>query len=151
MPPYGYFPQPYVQVPWYPQAQVPLPTPGSAPPTLNPAHPTLSPALPVPKKQVKASDCPKIATWLNYCDNHPDRCGEAFTLYAPKFEEEGWRHIHQLTGDCISVEKLSDWLGIGKGTADLLIRYVEEDMELIRAGTFTMELADEAAIERAYD
>ena len=42
----------------------------------------------------------------------------------------------------MSVEKLSDWLNIGKGTADLIIQYAEEDMELIKAGMFSMELAD---------
>jgi hypothetical protein len=40
------------------------------------------------------------------------------------------------------VEKLSNWLNIGKGTADLLIEFAEEDMELIKAGTFSMALAD---------
>ena len=37
---------------------------------------------------------------------------------------------------------LSNWLAIGKGTADLLIQYAGEDMELVKAGTFSMELAD---------
>lgn len=40
------------------------------------------------------------------------------------------------------MERLSDWLDIGKGTADLLIQYAEEDMELMKAGTFSMEVAD---------
>ena len=42
----------------------------------------------------------------------------------------------------MSVEKLSDWLSIGKGTADLLIQYAEEDMGLVNAGTFSMVLGD---------
>ena len=40
----------------------------------------------------------------------------------------------------MSVEKLSDWLGIGRGTADLIIQYAEEDMELLKANKFSMVL-----------
>ena len=58
------------------------------------------------------------------------------------FNVEGYRFIHQLTGPHTLVEKLSAWLNIGKGTADLLIWYAEEDVALIKAGTFTMVLAD---------
>jgi len=32
---------------------------------------------------------------------------------------------------------------IGKGTADLLIRYAEEDVELLKSGTFTMTSSDD--------
>jgi hypothetical protein len=56
-------------------------------------------------------------------------------------------HRHQLTGDWITVEKLLDWLNIGKGMADLLIRYAEEDVELVKAGAFMMVLADGEALE----
>ena len=42
----------------------------------------------------------------------------------------------------MSMEKLSSWLNIGKGTADLLIQYAEEDMMLLKAGNFSMELTD---------
>lgn len=41
------------------------------------------------------------------------------------------------------VEKLAEWVGIGRGTVDLLIRYTEEDTELVRAGRF-MLLSDGA-------
>ena len=40
--------------------------------------------------------------------------------------------INQLTRNHISVEKLSTWLNIGKGTANLLIQYAKEDMELLQ-------------------
>ena len=40
----------------------------------------------------------------------------------------------------MSVENLSNWLGIGKGIADLIIRYAEEDMILVEDGNFTMDL-----------
>jgi endonuclease III-like uncharacterized protein len=39
----------------------------------------------------------------------------------------------------MTVENLSNWLGIGKGTADLIIQYAEEDMALVRDGKFTMK------------
>jgi hypothetical protein len=65
-----------------------------------------------------------------HCDWHPACSGENLIELLPKFEMEGYRRIHQLTGTCISVEKLSDWIGIGKGTADLLIRYAEETLHL---------------------
>jgi len=39
----------------------------------------------------------------------------------------------------MSVENLSNWIEIGKGTADLIIQYAEEDMALVRDGKFTME------------
>jgi hypothetical protein len=83
-----------------------------------------------------------IPAWLTYCDQHPQRRGEDFSSHASKFDKEGYRRIHQLTGDRITVEKLSDWLSIGKGIADLLIRYAEEDVELVKAGTFSMVFAD---------
>src|SRR6266481_7094615 len=70
---------------------------------------------------------PKISEWLEYCDQHPECCGENLSDHGWKFDKEGYRHIHQLTGDRVTVEKLSEWLMISKGTADLLIRYAEED------------------------
>ena len=39
----------------------------------------------------------------------------------------------------MSVENLSSWLHIGKGTADLIIQYTEEDMALVRDGKFAMD------------
>ena len=41
----------------------------------------------------------------------------------------------------MSVVDLSTWLEIGKGTADLIIQYVDEDMNLVRNGMFRMEHA----------
>jgi len=79
-----------------------------------------------------------IADWLALCDNHPQRSGENFGCLATKFDEEGFRRLHQLTGDRITVEKLLEWLGIGKGTADLILGYAEEDVAAIRAGSFQM-------------
>jgi hypothetical protein len=100
------------------------------------------PPQPVPTKGPQQLEIPKIGAWLMYCDRHPDRRGEDFSEHMGKFDQEGYRRINQLTRDRMSVEKLSDWLKIGKGTADLIIQYAEEDMELVKAGTFSMELAD---------
>jgi hypothetical protein len=110
------------------------------------APPVANYALPVPPVAAPAArtEYPKITAWLAYCDRHPDRSGENFSAHAQNFDLEGYRRIHQLTGDRISVEKLSAWLGIGKGTADLLIGYAEEDVALIKAGTpVLVTLADE--------
>ena len=53
------------------------------------------------------------------------------------------RRINQLTGPRMTVEKLSEWLSIGVGTADLLIQYAEEDVVLIKNGLFSMKLENE--------
>ena len=122
---------------WYPQP---------APLNLNPAILAAIPAAihmgNPPQPALPKTEVPKIRAWLDYCDRHPDRQGEHFGAHGRKFDEEGYRRINQLTGERISVEKLSNWLGIGKGTADLLIQYAGEDMKLVEAGTFSMELAD---------
>jgi hypothetical protein len=40
----------------------------------------------------------------------------------------------------MTVENLSNWFGIGKGIADLIIQYAEEDMASVADGNFTMGL-----------
>jgi hypothetical protein len=86
---------------------------------------------------------PNIADWLNYCDSHPDRAGEDFKTHIVAFDRHGYRRMNQLIGPRMTVEKLSDWLSIGVGTADLLIQYAEEDVALIKNGLFSMKLANE--------
>ena len=81
---------------------------------------------------------------MEYCDKHPERGGENFSEFAEKFDQQGYRRINQLVGTHILVEKLSDWLYIGKGTADLIIQHAEEDMELVNAGTFLMVFPGES-------
>ena len=53
---------------------------------------------------------------------------------------QGYQTIDQLTGPQMSVENLLNWLEIGKGTADLIIQYAEEDMVLVSNGKFIMDL-----------
>ena len=71
-----------------------------------------------PQRQVRG---PKISAWLPYCDRLPGRDGEDFSALADKFATQGYQTINQLTGTRMSVKNLLDWLGIGKGTADLII------------------------------
>ena len=92
----------------------------------------------VPPMQPVNVNYPMISEWLVLCDNHPQRSGENFSDLVPKFAQEGFRRLQQLTGDRITVEKLSEWLSIGKGTADLILRYAEEDIAAIHAGAFQM-------------
>ena len=74
-------------------------------------------------------------------------CGENLSDHEWKFDRDGYRCIHQLAGDRMTVKKLSDWLMIGKGTADLIIHYTEEDMELVKAGTFMMVWGDDGVFK----
>ena len=126
--PYGYYPPPTSYFnPWA--------GPAGFPPHAAPAAPVQQPT--VPQKHIRG---PRILPWLQYCDHIPGREGEKFSALADKFENEGYQTIDQLTGSRMSVENLSNWFGIGKGTADLIIQYVEEDMALMRNGYFMMDL-----------
>jgi hypothetical protein len=81
---------------------------------------------------------PMIAEWLVYCDNHLQHSGGDFTSLVPKFNQEGFQHLDQLTGERITAGLLSEWLNISKGVADRLIRYAGKDIAAIHAGTFQM-------------
>jgi hypothetical protein len=105
----------------------------------QPSGPQVPQANPtVPLRHVRG---PRIFDWLEYCDRVPGRDGEFFFGLADKFDKQGYRTIDQLTSSRMTVENLSNWLEIGKGTADLIIQYAEEDMVLVRDGKFTMEPA----------
>ena len=132
---YSFYPPPYpMPHAWYSQ-------PGPPPPNMDPRPPGIHPGSHPQRVLV-----PKISPWLEYCDRHPDRQGENFIVHAGTFDEEGYRRINQLS-DRMSVEELSKLLAVGKGTADLLIQYAKEDMELVKVGTFSMELADSWNVE----
>lgn len=137
--PYGVYPPlapphfPYYNLPnpmQWPGATLP-PQPGAQAPV-----PQLNPT--VPRKHTRG---PRITPWLEYCDRLPGREGENFSVLAPKFDKEGYRTIDQLTASSrMSVENLSNWFGIGKGIADLIIQYAEEDMTQVEDGNFTMDI-----------
>src|SRR6266550_2056111 len=74
-----------------------------------------------------------ITKWLSYCDQHAHQGGQNLSRYAVAFDAEGFVTIDQLVGPHINIEKLSEWLGIRKGTADLILRYTETDIGLVKA------------------
>jgi len=80
--------------------------------------------------------CPNITEWLRYCDKHPQPSGDDLSAHIPKFEDQGYRQIDQITR--ATIEQLSDWLNIGKGIADLMISYAREDVRLLNEGRFSM-------------
>jgi hypothetical protein len=101
------------------------------------SHPSGSQQNPIaPPRLVRG---PAISAWLQYCDRHPSHQGENFAFLANKFGEQGYQTMDQLTRSRISVENLSGWLSIGKGTADYIIQYADEDMALVRDGKFMMD------------
>ena len=128
---------PGLSMPAPPGLSMPVPHGFSMPPhgNLTPAVPQAAPTVPV--------KFPNIADWIGYCDQRPDRSGANLSTLIPKFQEQGFRTINQLTtgGNRITVDKLSEWLSIRPGTADLIMGYAEEDCQLITAGRFEMELA----------
>ena len=136
---YGYYPSLH---PYYPIQQqgwpgVALPYGPSTQQMVGPGFQHQEPSMPI-KSTAKG---PAIANWLRYCDNHQDCKGAAFCMLAEIFEEQGYRTIEQLMSTQITVVDMSTWLGIGKGTADLIIQYADEDMNLVRNGMFRMDNA----------
>ena len=51
----------------------------------------------------------------------------------------------------MSIENLSSWVNIGKGTADYIIQYVDEDMALVIDDKFVMELDHQQTLILAID
>lgn len=117
----------------------------AGPAGLPPHAPVVQPNPTAPQKHIRG---PRISPWLQYCDRVPGREGENFSDLADKFDNEGYRTIDQLIGNRMSVENISDWFGIRKGIADLIIQYVEEDMALVRDGNFTMDLTPPPSQDR---
>ena len=139
--PYPTYPPPVAATPWYPQpsqllpgmfpGQPPFPGAHGVPPNLPPNAQNV-PANPTP------SPVPKLAAWLEYCDQHVDRSGDNMAQYKDHFEAEGFRCLDQLVGDIVSVDDLSRWLSIKKGVAVTILKYASDDMALVRAGKFSM-------------
>ena len=120
--PYAYFPQ----KPWTTNLN---PVPSTSQPVGLHQNPSGRPKL------VKG---PAISAWLQYCDNHPDHAGNNLVTLATNFKTQGYRTIDQLTSRRISIKNLSSWMNIGKGTADYIIQYADEDMVLVNNGEFKM-------------
>lgn len=147
--PYGFYPPPH---PFFGNFPNPVQWPGAGfpqpPVPQGYVVPQANPTAPGPPRHVRG---PRIFVWLQYCDRIPGRDGEFFFGLADKFDQQGYRTIDQLTGNRMSVENLSNWLDIGKGTADLIIQYAEEDMALVRDGKFTMETGPGAEMDGGAD
>ena len=134
--PYEVYPPPS-HSPYYGLANAANPMQWVGPASLPPQAPVLPQNPTAPQKHMRG---PRITPWLQYCNRVPGREGENLSVLTGKFDKEGYRTIDQLTGSHMSVENLSNWLGIGKGIANLIIQYAEEDMSLVRDGNFTMDL-----------
>jgi hypothetical protein len=144
--PYGFYPSPHMYFPNLMQQQWPsFPQPPS-----SQAYGVPQPNPTLPPRPVKG---PCISEWLWYCDCVPGCDGEAFFSLAHKFDEQGYQTIDQLIGSWMSVENLSSWLHIGRGTVDLIIQYAKEDMAFVREGKFTMDpaLRDPEAVPGTWD
>ena len=128
------FPMPYGFYPQNPFFANPVQWSGAS--FLQPPWPGPQANQTAPLKQVCG---PNISEWLWNCDQVPG-CGGFFLGLADKFVKEGYHTIDQLTNHRMTVENLSNWLEIEKGTADLIIQYAKEDMESVRDGKFMMEL-----------
>ena len=141
--PYPFYPPPHMYLTQPPWPTGPLPVPS----TSQPVGPSQNPIE--PSKYVTG---PAISTWLQYLDSHPHRhCNyNGFVTLAPNFEAECYRTIDQLTSGSTSTEKLSSWVKIGKGTADYIIQYADEDMALVIDGKFEME-SDQANVDETGD
>ena len=92
------------------------------------------------KTDLKSKSYPLIGLWLNYLDSHPIRGKHQinFARYAAAFQGEGFFAVNQLVLDRVTIEKLSNWLGIWKGIADFLIDYTRS--ESIKLGTLSAQL-----------
>ena len=139
--PYPTYPPPVAATPWYPQpsqmqpgmfpGHLPFPGVHGMPPNLL----TNAPAIPTP------SPVPKLAAWLEYCDQHVDQSGDNLAQYKDQFKAEGFCCLDQLVGNIMSVEDILRWLLIKKGVAITILNYANDDMALVRAGKFTMPQA----------
>ena len=83
---------------------------------------------------------PDVGDWVTYCDSLPKRSRARLSTLREQLLQQGFFEIDQLTGDRISHNDLSVSLGIGIGLAALIVRYAEEDVVQVRAGTFNMNL-----------
>ena len=126
----GYPPMPYGYPPY------PFPMPQQHPNTMGPLG-QITPAA-VEISAESNIEYPSISEWLSYCDRHPRCSSSRLSQYADAFSNEGFVFIDQLVGPRITIENLAGWLSIGKGTSDLVIRYAEQDVQLVKAGKFQL-------------
>ena len=127
--PYGYPPYPY--------GPPPLPMPPIQPPAA--IHTSLPGEVMTMVETNSDLEYPSISNWLNHCDQHPKRSSYKLSQYINAFDKEGFVSLDQLAGPHISIEGLAGWLNLGKGTTDLIIRYAEHDVLLIKNRKFQLQ------------
>ncbi|KAF8343243.1 hypothetical protein F5887DRAFT_1075992 [Amanita rubescens] len=137
---------PYANAGGYPAPmymQYPYPLPGlphqPIPPSTAYVNQPQANAMPaVAETEPDSYEYPPIPQWLCHCDRHPRRQNYKLGRYAPAFDREGFVCLDQLVGSQITISDLSDWLQIGRGTADLIIRCAEQDVLLIKNHKFEL-------------
>ena len=134
--PHGFYHSPHMYFPGYMQQHG---WPGQPPPAGF--HPNMMPGFQQPAPIVPTTKGPTICDWLDHCDHLPDCQAPLFFTLLEKFRRQGYQTIDQLTSSRVTVADLSSWLDIGKGTADLIIAYADQDMALVRNGMFKLESA----------
>lgn len=112
----------------------------AGPQALHPNHPTSNPAAP-PTVDTDDIIYPDVSDWAIYCDMHPKRSRAQVGALCSKLTEQGFFNLDQLTSNQIEQRDLSFGLEIGIGLAALIIRYADEDVARVRAGTFNMDAA----------
>ena len=104
----------------------------------------LNPQVGAPLEAALAADTdiifPDVSDWAKYCDSLPKRRRAQLSTLGDKLTQQGFFEIDQLTRDRISHIDLAQCLGIGVGIAALIVRFAEEDVARVRAGTFRMDL-----------
>jgi hypothetical protein len=103
----------------------------------------LNPQVGAPSEATPAADTdivyPDVSDWAKYCDSIPKRRRAQLSTLGDKLTDEGFFEIDQLTADRISHSDLAQSLGVGVGIAALIVRFAEEDVARVRAGTFRMD------------
>jgi hypothetical protein len=84
---------------------------------------------------------PDVSDWVIYCDSLPKRSWAQLGSLHDRLHDQGFFDIDQLTGGHISHSDLAQSLGIGMGIAALIVRYAEDNVVQVHAGTFKMNLA----------
>jgi hypothetical protein len=112
----------------------------TGPPAYGPgsAHQSSSyvPQTPVMNQSGCTPEYPDIEQWFNSLDSHKERSADGiqFSQYDAMLKEEGFLQLSQLDQEFFNKKELKELLGIGMGTAVLIMQYAQQDIKAIRAG-----------------
>jgi hypothetical protein len=123
--------------PWGMMPPAPAPvTPAFAP--VNSNAPNAQPPPPTNSEII----FPEVSAWADHCDanDRHARMGKVGELRG-RLAAEGYFEIDQLTGDRVSQVDLAHALNIGLGRAALIIKWAEEDVAKVHAGSFILNTA----------